>query len=233
MSYSVKHYIAWRCAQELSLGCVNLGIGIPTLVADYLPKGVVTLHSENGILGAGPEPGPDFVVDPENMDLVNASGVQPITALPHASYFDSSLSFCIMRGGHLDATVIGALQVSETGDIASWAVPGKDVLGVGGAMDLVVGAKRVIAAMTHLSPKGEPKILPECTYPLTAKNRVDTIVTEYAVFKFREGKLYLVEMVDELTFEQLKEMTPASYEIADDFKWVKRDSTPEEQLVLK
>jgi 3-oxoacid CoA-transferase B subunit len=234
MSDSIKHYIAWRCAQELTSGVVNLGIGIPTLVADYLPKGVVTLHSENGILGVGPELGPDQIEqNVEKVDLVNASGVQQISALPHASYFDSSLSFAIMRGGHLDATVIGALQVSETGDIASWAVPGKDVLGVGGAMDLVIGAKRVIAAMTHLSPKGEPKILPECTYPLTAKNRVDTIVTEYAVFKYREDRLYLVELVDELSFEQLKEMTPASYEIADDFKWTKRNNVLEEMLVLK
>lgn len=230
MSNSIKNYIAWRCAQELTSGVVNLGIGIPTMVADYLPKGVVTLHSENGILGVGPEP-ENSKVDVENMDLVNASGVQPITALSHASYFDSSLSFCIMRGGHLDATVIGALQVSETGDIASWAVPGKDVLGVGGAMDLVIGAKRVIAAMTHLSPKGEPKILSECTYPLTAKNRVDTIVTEYAVFKFREGRLWLVELVDKLSFEQLKEMTPASYEIAEDFKWVQRKMVSEEIIV--
>lgn len=232
MSVNIKQYIAKRCAQELTSGVVNLGIGIPTLVADYLPKGTVTLHSENGILGVGPEPDPnEFVVDPETIDLVNASGVQPITALPHASYFDSSLSFTIMRGGHLDATVIGALQVSETGDLASWAVPGKDVLGVGGAMDLVIGAKRVIAAMSHLSPKGEPKILPECTYPLTAKNRVDTIVTEYAVFKFREGRMYLVEMVDEISLEQLKEMTPASYEVAEDFMVVKRKVEGEALLV--
>lgn len=232
MSDSIKTYIAWRCAQELTSGVVNLGIGIPTLVADYLPKGLVTLHSENGILGVGPELSPDQAEqNVEHVDLVNASGVQQITALSHASYFDSSLSFAIMRGGHLDATVIGALQVSETGDIASWAVPGKDVLGVGGAMDLVIGAKRVIAAMTHLSPKGEPKILSECTYPLTAKNRVDTIVTEYAVFKYREERLYLVELVDELTLEQLKEMTPASYEIAEDFKWVKRKEIIEEVLV--
>ncbi len=233
MGVNIKHYIAKRCAQELTSGVVNLGIGIPTLVADYLPKGTVTLHSENGILGVGPEPDPnEFVVDPETIDLVNASGVQPITALPHASYFDSSLSFTIMRGGHLDATVIGALQVSETGDLASWAVPGKDVLGVGGAMDLVIGAKRVIAAMSHLSPKGEPKILPECTYPLTAKNRVDTIVTEYAVFKFREGRMYLVEMVDEISLEQLKEMTPASYEVAEDFMVVKREIGSEEEVLV-
>jgi 3-oxoacid CoA-transferase B subunit len=231
MSESIKHYIAWRCAQELQSGVVNLGIGVPTMVADYLPKGLVTLHSENGILGVGPEP-EDKTVDPEHVDLVNASGVQAITAEPHASYFDSSLSFAIMRGGHLDATVIGALQVSETGDIASWAVPGKAVLGVGGAMDLVIGAKRVIAAMTHVSPKGEPKILPECSYPLTAKNRVDTIVTEYAVFKIRESRLWLVEMVDELTLEELKEMTPASYEVAAEFKVVQRKNVLEDGMVL-
>jgi 3-oxoacid CoA-transferase B subunit len=215
MGNSIKKYIAWRCAQELTSGIVNLGIGVPTLVADYLPKGSVTLHSENGILGVGPDPTPEQI----DVDLVNA-GKQHITVLPHVSFFDSSLSFGLMRGGHLDATVIGALQVSEEGDIASWAIPGKDVLGVGGAMDLVVGAKRVIAAMTHLTPKGEPKILEQCTYPLTAKKRVDTIVTELAVFKFREGKLYLVEMVDDISFDQLKNMTPASYTIAEDFKLV-------------
>lgn len=214
---SVKRYIAWRAAQELSTGVVNLGIGIPTLVADYLPEGAVTLHSENGVLGVGPSPSPENV-DP---DLIDA-GKAPITVLPHTSFFDSSLSFAMMRGGHLDATVIGALQVAENGDIASWAIPGKDVLGVGGAMDLVVGAKKVIVATMHLTPKGDAKILPKCTYPLTAKERVDTIVTEYAVFKIREGKLWLVEMVDDITLDELKEMTPASYEIAEGFKTVKR-----------
>ncbi|WP_053363428.1 3-oxoacid CoA-transferase subunit B [Bacillus sp. FJAT-27251] len=215
MTNTIKHYIAWRCAQELTSGIVNLGIGIPTLVADYLPKGSVTIHSENGVLGVGPEPEPGEV----DIDLVNA-GKQPITVLPHASYFDSSISFGMMRGGHLDATVIGALQVSEKGDIASWAIPGKDVLGVGGAMDLVVGAKKVIAAMTHLTPKGEPKILPECTYPLTAKKRVDTIITEYAVFKFRNEKLYLVEINQDISLGKLKEITPASYKVAEDLKRV-------------
>jgi len=224
MESSVKDYIAWRCAQELTSGIVNLGIGIPTLVADYLPKNLVTIQSENGILGVGPEPAPDQI----DLDLVNA-GKQPITILPHVSYFDSSISFGMMRGGHVDATVIGALQVSEGGDIASWAIPGKDVLGVGGAMDLVVGAKRVIAAMTHLTPNGDPKILSECTYPLTAKKRVDTIITEYAVFKFREEQLWLTEMSDEITFEQLKEMTPANYQIGKEFKLTKvrsKDSMP-------
>lgn len=212
---SIKRYIAWRCAQELPTGVVNLGIGIPTLVADYLPKGAVTLHSENGVLGVGPAPSPEHV-DP---DLSNA-GKQPITTLAHASFFDSSLSFGIMRGGHLDATVIGALQVAENGDIASWFIPGRDVLGVGGAMDLVVGAKRVIAAMTHVTPTGEPKILHRCTHPLTAKERVDTLVTEYAVFRIEEGKMWLTELVSSLTLEELKQLTPASYELGKNFKFV-------------
>ena len=216
--HSIKRYIAWRAAQELQAGVVNLGIGIPTLVADYLPLGLVTLHSENGILGVGPSPVPGD----EDPDLINA-GKAPVTILPHSSFFDSSLSFAMMRGGHLDATVIGALQVAANGDIASWAIPGKDVLGVGGAMDLVAGAKRVIVATTHVTPKGEPKILSECTYPLTAKERVDTIITEYAVFKIRQGNLFLVEKVEEISFESLKEITEAPYEIAEDFKLVVRE----------
>ncbi|EKN70642.1 acyl CoA:acetate/3-ketoacid CoA transferase, beta subunit [Neobacillus bataviensis LMG 21833] len=214
---SIKHDIAWRCARELTSGVVNLGIGIPSLVSNYLPQGMVTLHSENGVLGVGPLATEDNI-DPE---LVNA-GRLPITLLPHASIFDISMSLGMMRGGHLDATVIGALQVAENGDLASWAIAGKDVLGVGGAMDLVVGARRVIVAMTHLTDKGEAKILPNCTQPLTAKKRVDTIVTQYAVFKIREGTLWLVEMVEGISFDQLKAMTPASYEIAPDFKIMNR-----------
>lgn len=207
-----KQYIAWRAAKELPRGVVNLGIGIPTLVADYLPRGAVTLHSENGVLGVGPAPSPDQA-DP---DLTNA-GKAPISILSHASFFDSSISFGIMRGGHLDATVIGALQVAENGDLASWFIPGKDVLGVGGVMDLVVGAKRVIATMTHLTLEGEPKILPRCTHPLTARERVDTIITEYAVFRIRDRTLWLTEMTDDITLQTLKEMTPANYQVADDF----------------
>ncbi|MEH6947637.1 3-oxoacid CoA-transferase subunit B [Peribacillus asahii] len=206
---SIRHYIAWRAAQELKTGIVNLGIGIPTLVADYLTPGKVTLHSENGILGVGAAPAEGFV----DRDLINA-GKQPITQLPHTSFFDSSLSFAMMRGGHLDATVIGALQVAENGDIASWAIPGKDVLGVGGVMDLVAGAKKVIVTTTHLNAKGEPKILPRCTYPLTAKGRVDTVITEYAVFKIRSGQLYLEEIVAGISLDELKQITPASYEVS-------------------
>lgn len=214
----IKNYIAWRAAKELTIGVVNLGIGIPTLVSNYLPEGLVTLHSENGILGVGPE----APKGEEDHDLVNAGKI-PVTEQPHTSYFDSSLSFAIMRGGHLDATIIGALQVAENGDIASWAIPNQDVLGVGGAMDLVVGAKKVIVATTHLTRKGEPKILPECTYPLTAKNRVDTIITEYAVFKIKDKKLYLVEKIEEVSLEELKEMTPANYTVVDDLKVVNRE----------
>ncbi|WP_087972430.1 3-oxoacid CoA-transferase subunit B [Oceanobacillus rekensis] len=215
---TVKRYIAWRAAQELQAGVVNLGIGIPTLVADYLSPGLVTLHSENGILGVGPSPVPED----EDPDLINA-GKAPVTIQPHSSFFDSSLSFAMMRGGHLDATIIGALQVAANGDIASWAIPGKDVLGVGGAMDLVVGAKRVIVATTHVTPKGEPKILSKCKYPLTAKGRVDTIITEYAVFKIRQSKLYLVEKVEEISFEDLNQITEAPYEIGGNFKTVVRE----------
>lgn len=212
---NVRNYIAARVAQEFEEGeIVNLGIGIPVLVADFLPSNKqVFLHSENGILGVGPAPPPDQV----NPDLINASKL-PISEQIGAAYFDSACSFGMMRGGHIDKTVIGALQVSQEGDIANWSVPGKEVLGVGGAMDLTVGAKVVIVATTHLSSEGKPKIVPTCTYPLTAKREVDILVTEYSVFKFDNGKMYLEEMVDEISFEQLKAMTPANYKISENFK---------------
>ncbi|GAX90152.1 3-oxoacid CoA-transferase subunit B [Effusibacillus lacus] len=218
-----RNYIAWRAAQELENGdIVNLGIGIPVLVADYIPSDrQVFLQSENGILGVGPTPPPERS-DP---DLINASKL-PITELPGASYFDSALSFAMMRGGHVDKTVIGALQVSERGDIANWAVPGKDVLGVGGAMDLIVGARTVIVATTHLTPDGKPKLLPSCTYPLTAKEEVDILVTEFAVFRFVDSKMVLEEMVDELTLDQLREMTPAHFSVSDSFRIAKRPKNP-------
>ncbi|WP_307720016.1 3-oxoacid CoA-transferase subunit B [Paenibacillus koleovorans] len=202
--------MAWRCARELQPGIVNLGIGIPIYVPDYLPAGRITLHSENGILGVGPSPAPGQ----EDPDLVNASKL-PVTELPYTSFFDSSWSFAMMRGGHLDATVVGALQVAENGDLASWAIPGQDVLGVGGVMDLVIGAKHVIVAMTHVSAKGEPKIVQQCTYPLTASRRVGTIVTEYAVFKIAVGRLQLVELIEEMSLDELKSITPARYDIAE------------------
>jgi 3-oxoacid CoA-transferase B subunit len=215
----MRHYIAWRAAQELEDGdIVNLGIGIPVLVADYLPADrKIFLHSENGILGVGPTPPPDRV-DP---DLINASKL-PISELPGASYFDSALSFAMMRGGHVDKTVIGALQVSEKGDIANWAAPGADVLGVGGAMDLIVGARTVIVTMTHQSFGGTPKLIPSCTYPLTARGEVDIVVTEYAVFRFVNQNMYLEELVSDMTLEGLKEITPAHFELSSNFRVVER-----------
>ena len=165
MSGDLKARIAERAADELRPGeIVNLGIGIPNLIPGFLAADSrVVLHTENGLLGVGPRPGEDEL-DP---DLIDAAK-QPITALPGASYFDSASSFAMIRGGHIDVAVLGALEVSARGDIANWAVPGKDVLGVGGAMDLVVGARRVIVTMTATSSRGEPKVVAECTYPLTA-----------------------------------------------------------------
>ncbi|BCJ86840.1 3-oxoacid CoA-transferase subunit B [Effusibacillus dendaii] len=223
---NVRHYIAWRAAQELQEGdIVNLGIGIPVLVADYIPADrKLFLQSENGILGVGPTPPADQV----DMDLINASKL-PVSELPGASFFDSAMAFAMMRGGHVDKTVIGGLQVSQTGDIANWAIPGKDVLGVGGAMDLIVGARTVIVATTHLDPQGQPKVVKECTYPLTAKGEVDILVTEYAVFTFTNGQMILREAVDELTLEQLKEITPAEYRLAPDFKFVSRPVSLEQR----
>ncbi|SFJ55104.1 3-oxoacid CoA-transferase subunit B [Thermoflavimicrobium dichotomicum] len=214
-----RHYVAWRAAQELESGdIVNLGIGIPILVADYIPKDrQVFLQSENGILGVGPTP-PTESQDP---DLINASKL-PISEQIGASYFDSSLSFAMMRGGHIHKTVIGTLQISQSGDIANWAVPGKDVLGVGGAMDLIVGARTVIVVSTHLTSDGKPKILPACTFPLTAKGEADVLITEYAVFRFIDNQMVLEELVDDLTLDQLKQITPAHYEISDHFRMVNR-----------
>ena len=182
MSSDVKSRIAERAADELQPGeIVNLGIGIPNLIPGFLAADSrVVLHTENGLLGVGPRPGEDEL-DP---DLIDAAK-QPITALPGASYFDSAASFAMIRGGHIDVAVLGALEVSARGDIANWAVPGKDVLGVGGAMDLVVGARRVIVTMTATSSRGEPKVVAECTYPLTAAGAVDVIITELSVFRVR------------------------------------------------
>lgn len=215
----IRHIIARRAALELHDGdVVNLGIGIPSLVNNYVPPGVrIHLHSENGILEVGPSPSPDKA-DP---NLVNASR-QPVTELPGTSYFDSALSFSMMRGGHIDATIIGALQVSETGDIASWAVPGKTVLGVGGAMDLVVGAKRVIVAMQHTTKEGEPKLVPQCTLPLTARGEADAVVTEHAVFRFQNGRMVLVEIGDHIDLETLRRLTAATFEVDESLRVVKR-----------
>jgi 3-oxoacid CoA-transferase B subunit len=210
MSGDVKHRIAERAARELRPGeIVNLGIGIPNLIPGFLgADSKVVLHTENGLLGVGPRPG-DEEFDP---DLIDAAK-QPITALPGAAYFDSATSFAMIRGGHIDAAVLGALEVSVAGDIANWAVPGKDVLGVGGAMDLVVGARRVIVTMTSTSSRGDPKIVAECTYPLTASAAVDVIITELAVFRLRDDELHLTELLNGATIDDVAAVTTAPYTV--------------------
>lgn len=205
MALDAKVVIAKRVAQELHDGdVVNLGIGLPTLVANYIPEDVdITFQSENGFLGLGPSPEPDKV----DMELVNAGG-QPVTIVSGGCYFDSCTSFGIIRGGHVDATVLGALQVDEKGNLANWKIPGKMVPGMGGAMDLVVGAKQVIVAMQH-TQKGAHKILAECTLPLTAKEQVNLIITELAVIEVTKEGLVLRELGPEATVEEVQEATGA------------------------
>ena len=211
MSEDVRARIAARAAQELQPGdVVNLGIGIPNLIPGFLGAGTeVVIHTENGLLGVGPRPGPDEL-DP---DLIDAAK-QPVTALPGAAYFDSAESFAMIRGGHVDVAVLGALQVSAAGDIANWAVPGRDVLGVGGAMDLVVGARRVIVTMTATSSRGEPKVVADCTLPLTARSAADVVVTELSVFRVRDGGLVLTELLGGASLDDVARVTAAPYEVA-------------------
>jgi 3-oxoacid CoA-transferase B subunit len=204
----VTHAIARRVAQHLESGdVVNLGIGLPTLVADYVPEGVkVFLHTENGMVGAGPTPEPEKV-DPE---LINA-GKLPITEDIGAAYFSSSESFAMIRGGHVSVAVLGVIQVDQLGRIANWAIPGKPILGVGGAMDLLVGAKTVIVATTHLTRKGDPKIVEECSFPLTGARPADLIVTEHATFSVDEEGPVLEEVAPDSTFEWVRSNTPAPF----------------------
>ena len=199
-----KNGIAKRIAKELRDGYyVNLGIGIPTLVANYVPQGMqIILQSENGLLGIGPFPAKDQV-DP---DLINA-GKQTITALPGAAYFDSSMSFAMIRGGHIDLTVLGAFEVTDTGDIASWKIPGKLVKGMGGAMYLVASAKNIIVAMMHTNPQGESKLLKKCTLPLTGVGVVKRIVTDLAVLDVTPDGFKLIERAPGVTVEQIKAAT--------------------------
>lgn len=207
----LQQRIAARVAAHLRPGeIVNLGIGIPTLVAELIdPAAGIVLETENGLLGVGPAPAPDQV-DPM---LVNA-GKQPVTAVPGASYFSSSTSFGLIRGGHVETAVLGALQVDATGRIANWAVPGKPILGVGGAMDLIVGARRVIVATTHCTKSGEAKIVERCAYPLTADRAVDLVVTEAATFAVGDGRLTLVDVADGFDADWVARHTTAPYAIA-------------------
>lgn len=208
-----KEVIARRVAQEFQDGyVVNLGIGLPTLVPRYLPAGMfITLQSENGFLGLAPLEGEPLP------GVVNAGG-QPCGLMPGAAMFDSAMSFALIRGGHVDVTVLGGLQVDEEGNLANWMVPGKMVPGMGGAMDLVTGARKVIVAMEHCTKEGEPRILDRCTLPLTAKGRVAMVITELAVFRITHGEFVLIEHAPAVTVEDVRAKTKARFAVSDELK---------------
>jgi 3-oxoacid CoA-transferase B subunit len=207
----IRERIARRVAKELQKGdVVNLGIGMPSLVANYVPPELgIIFQAENGMLGLGPSPDPD-AVDP---DLTNAGG-QPVTAVPGAIFFDSSMSFSIIRGGHVDVTVLGALEVDAKGNLANWIIPGKLVPGMGGAMDLVNGARKVIIAMEHTDKHGRSKILPQCNLPLTAVGQVNLIVTDKAVIEVNGG-LWLKEIASDTTVEEVIALTAAPLQLSE------------------
>lgn len=205
----IQNNIAERAAKEL-VGpiVVNLGIGVPTLIPNYLTDESVYLHTENGMLGVGPE-------DQDNLDpnLVNA-GKLPVSETLGSSYFNSAESFGMIRGGHVDVAILGVLQADQKGRIANWSVPGKNIIGVGGAMDLLSGAKKVICTMTHTTKTGEPKILKECDYPITSTRKVDMLITELAVFTFEGDDMHLIELMPGATLEEVQEKTAADFVVA-------------------
>ena len=210
---SIKDMIAERAAQALEeQSVINLGIGIPTLVANYLDKEKYYLHTENGLLGVTSVTEED--IDP---NIVNA-GEQPVGEATGASYFNSADSFAMIRGGHVDVAILGVLQVDETGQVANWAIPGKDIIGVGGAMDLLVGAKKVIITTNHTAKDGSPKFLKECTYPVTSTRKIDMIITDLAVFERKGDTFELIELMGDATLEEIAEKTEADYVVSDALK---------------